>query len=347
MKPFDRSVLIIGAGAVGGVFGAALHAAGWHVRFRIRENAADACREHDLRVVGPDGDTWLPPECFAPTVAGERFAIVLIAVKMPDLVAALERATTGDDDERAIVTLQNGMDAPSFAAARFGRARVLAGAAVINAARDAPPDGQRLGAHVVRMRSAVRRLALAPMHDVHLPRAQAVAAALSAAGIEATASADASKLLWHKFAGLEPLATACALSQRTLGELRDDPASRGLLRGLFGETVGLARALHLVDEAQVASRWQAYLDGPRQMLPSLAIDIARGAPPAATELLWLTGAVVSRARRRNVPAPLHEAALTALTRRPAQRAQSVAELLATDLPLATVVSLDPVRGDRH
>lgn len=337
MNSFDRSVLIHGAGAVGGVFGAALHAAGWRVRFRIREHAAEPCAAHGLRVIGPDAETWLPPECFAPAVAGEPFALVLIAVKMPDLVAALERAAADDDDARLIITLQNGLDAPSLAAARFGRARVLAGATVVNAVCDTEPAGAR----VVRMQSAVRRLALAPMHDVHLPRAQAAAAAFSAAGIDATASADAGRLLWHKFVGLEPLATACALTQRTLGQLRDDPAPLAVLRGLFGETAGLARALHRVDEAQVASRWRAYVDGPGDMLPSLAIDVARGVPPEATELAWLTGAVVSQAGRRNVSAPLHEAALAALTHRPARAIRNLSELLARDLRPAP--SLAPVR----
>ena len=333
MEQFDRSVLILGAGAVGGVFGAALHAAGWRVRFRLRGRSGDACLAHGLHVSGPRTETLLPPECFAPATAGERFALVLVAVKMPDLIAALERVAADDDDRRLIVTLQNGLDAPSLAAARFGRSRVLAGAAIVNAARDTAAGD----APVIRMQSALRRLALAPMNEVHLPRAQAAAAALSAAGIDATASADAGALLWHKFAGLEPLASACALTQRTLGELRDDPATLAVLRGLFGETAGLARALGRLAEPQVASRWQAYLDGPADMLPSLATDVARGQPPDATELAWLTGAVVSQARRRNVPAPLHEAALAALEQRPARPVRSLSELMARGLqPTPTV-----------
>jgi len=334
-----RSVLILGAGAVGGVLGAALHAAGWTVRFSARANRAATYQTHGLWVEGTASSTWLPPECFAPPLAHERFDLLLIAVKMPDVQAALQWAATHDDGARTIVTLQNGLDAPDWAVARFGRTRVLASAAVVNATHQTLPSGAR----VVYMQSDLRQIRLAPMNPAALERAQHTATALATAGIDASAQARAPHLLWHQFLGLEPLATACALRQCTLGALRSHPASLGLLRGLFGETAGLARALNpTFDEARIATRWQAYLDGPEAMLPSLAADVMRCERTEHTELAWLTGKVCTLGQQRGLSMPLHEAAHTALALRPAPVIRSVSELLQMGLGITAQPGLSSV-----
>lgn len=335
-----HSVLIQGAGAVGGTLAAALHAAGWIVRLRTRDGSAAACAQHGQRITGAAGDTWLPPTCFAPS-DGERFALVLLAVKAPDLAAALRRVVADDDGVRTYITLQNGLDAPAQAAAEFGHARVLAGTAVVNARLDVQSDGVR----TVTMTSPLRQLALAPLRTEHLSRAQTIAAALNTAGIQTTAHVDARALLWHKFLGLEPLATACALTGHTLGMLRADPGAFGVLRGLFGETAALALAERAIDEPRLTARWQAYLTGPPGMQPSLATDLLRGLATEHTELSALTGAVVERAAANHVAVPLHRVALAALRQVPRRKAGSVAELLVTGTPCAQPRSNSNAIGD--
>jgi 2-dehydropantoate 2-reductase len=323
MTALPRSVLFKGAGATGGVLAAALYAAGWRVRLRVRDGTLQDYAGHGLRISGAAGEAWLPPECFGSNHS-EPFDLVVLAVKTPDLAAALRRAASDDDGARLYLTLQNGLDAPAQVAAAFGAPRVLAGAAVINAHLDLAPDGAR----TVRMASALRKLTLAPLAPAQWPRAQSVAQALTVAGIDAAAQPDPAALLWHKFLGLEPLATVCALTGHTLGALRENGAALGLLRGLFGETAALGRAQRTVDDAQVAARWQSYLNGPAAMRPSLAVDLARGLPAERTELAALTGAVLEHAARFGVAVPLHHAAYRALARTPRATAANVADLLA-------------------
>ncbi|GIL06098.1 MAG: 2-dehydropantoate 2-reductase [Betaproteobacteria bacterium] len=304
----DKSALIVGAGAVGAVLGAALLAAGWHVTFRVRPESFLGYRRLGLVVRrGPSPgldpgsgrgarETAIDRERFiCDAVARGSHRLVFLCTKMPDFERAIHGLAEDDDGERIYVTTQNGLAAPQMCAALFGKDRVLAGAAVVNA--------QRTELGVVEVFSDVRRLSLAPLHLAAGPVAREVAARLAQAGIQTQVAPSADGLLWEKFVGLEPLATACAVTQLALGELRAQPIALRFLRGLFDEVFDVAQAAgaELAPDAHVR-RWQAYLDGPPAMRPSLAIDVAAG---RTGELDWLTGAVVRLAERVRVRAPLH------------------------------------------
>ncbi len=292
----EKSALIVGAGAVGAVLGAALLAAGWHVTFRVRPESFLGYRRLGLVVRRGGHETAIDRERFVcDAVARGSHRLVILCTKMPDLERAIRGLAEDDDGERIYVTTQNGLAAPQMCAALFGKGRVLAGAAVINA--------QRTELGVVEVFSDLRRLSLAPLHPAAGPVAREVAERLARAGIETQVAPSADGLLWDKFVGLEPLATACAVTQLALGELRAQPIALRFLRGLFDEVFDVAQAAGaaLGPDARVR-RWQAYLDGPAAMRPSLALDVAAG---RAGELDWLTGAVVRLAERARVRAPLH------------------------------------------
>ena len=256
-------------------------------------NRSHFARQAEIVVVDIDpaeiaklGD--MPDERFVcDAVARGSHRLVFLCTKMPDFERAIHGLATDDDGERIYVTTQNGLAAPQMCAALFGKDRVLAGATVVNA--------QRTDLGVVEVFSDVRQLNLAPLHPAAATVAREVAARLAQAGIETQVAPSADGLLWEKFVGLEPLATACAVTQLALGELRSQPIALKFLRGLFDEVFDVAHAAgaELASDAHVR-RWQAYLDGPPAMRPSLAIDVAAG---RSGELDWLTGEVVRLAER--------------------------------------------------
>lgn len=207
----DKSALIVGAGAVGAVLGAALLAAGWHVTFRVRPESFLGYRRLGLVVRrGPSPgldpgsgrgarETAIDRERFiCDAVARGSHRLVFLCTKMPDFERAIHGLAEDDDGERIYVTTQNGLAAPQMCAALFGKDRVLAGAAVVNA--------QRTELGVVEVFSDVRRLSLAPLHLAAGPVAREVAARLAQAGIQTQVASSADGLLWEKFVGLEPLA---------------------------------------------------------------------------------------------------------------------------------------------
>jgi 2-dehydropantoate 2-reductase len=299
----ERSALIVGAGAVGAVLGSTLLRAGWHVTFRVRPEAFLGYRRTGLVVRENGVEFFIERERFiCDAVARGSHRIVLLATKMPDFEQAIHGLAADDDGDRVYLTVQNGLAAPDMTAALFGRERVFAGAAIVNAYR--PEHG------VIEMQSSVRRLSIGALLSTSLPTAMDIAARFVMAGIQTAVADSSDQLLWEKFVGLEPLATASAMTRLALGDLRKQPSANKLLRGLFDETFEVANAAGArLDPEMRRTRWKAYLDGPPDMRPSLAVDLAQG---RASELDWLTGTVVTLAEKTRVAAPLHRHAYQAL-----------------------------------
>lgn len=292
----EKSALIVGAGAVGAVLGAALLDAGWHVTFRVRPESFLGYRRLGLVVRRGGRETAIDRERFiCDAVARGSHRLVFLCTRMPDFERAIHGLAEDDDGERVYVTTQNGLAAPQMCAALFGKDRVLAATVAV--------DAQRTELGVVDVFSDERRVRLAPLDPRAGALARDIAARLASAGIDARVAANAHGLLWEAFVGLEPLATACAVTQLALGQLRAQPIALRFLRGLFDEVFDVAAAAGAGLGPDVhARRWQAYLDGPATLRPSLAIDVAAG---RTGELDWLTGAVVRLAEQARVRAPLH------------------------------------------
>ena len=114
-------IVIVGAGGIGGYFGARLIQAGEQVSFVARGAHAAAIRERGLRITSALGDATVRPHAVAEDPAAFGTAdLVVFAVKLPDAEGAaarlkpLMRATT------VVLPLQNGVDVVDLLAAQVG-----------------------------------------------------------------------------------------------------------------------------------------------------------------------------------------------------------------------------------
>src|SRR5262245_48393607 len=104
-------VLVMGAGAVGGFYGAALAERGHAVTFVARGAHLDAMRARGLTIRGGGRPTVVRPvhAVADPAEAGRRFEWVLFAVKGYDTEPAARALASAVDSDTAILTLQNGV----------------------------------------------------------------------------------------------------------------------------------------------------------------------------------------------------------------------------------------------
>jgi 2-dehydropantoate 2-reductase len=127
-------IAVIGAGGVGGGFGAALAKAGADVTFIARGAHLAAMKAKGLRIEGGRGETHL-----APTQATDDPAsvgpvdIVLFCVKLWDVESAGKRIKPLVGAGTAVVPLQNGIDAPERLIPILGEGAVMGGVAQISA----------------------------------------------------------------------------------------------------------------------------------------------------------------------------------------------------------------------
>src|SRR5436190_22215151 len=140
-------IAVVGAGGVGGGYGAALAKAGADVTFLARGAHLAAMRSAGLKVKSPRGDTHL-----VPTQATEDPAeigpvdFVLFCVKLWDIESAGARIKPLVGPETAVITLQNGIDAHERLIPILGNRAVMGGVAHVSASITAPGTITQVGA---------------------------------------------------------------------------------------------------------------------------------------------------------------------------------------------------------
>src|ERR1700736_5723438 len=127
-------IAVVGAGGVGGGFGAALAKAGADVTFLARGAHLAAMKNAGLKVTGPRGDTHLVPTRATDDPASiGNVDIVLFCVKLWDVESAGLRIRPLIGPDTAVIPLQNGIDAAERLIPILGPDAVMGGVAQISA----------------------------------------------------------------------------------------------------------------------------------------------------------------------------------------------------------------------
>lgn len=296
-------VVVVGAGAIGTLYGGWLRAGGCDVSFVARGAALDALRA-DGPILRGDLGEWRggpvaadsDPAALAPADA------VILAVKLYDLREAAALAAACLVDGGLVVGLQNGVDAFATLTERFAPGQVAVGP-VYSAARLAAPG-------VVDYAGA-RHLAIIgnPDGPVH-PVAHALVAAWRRSGIDAEVSDDIARVLWTKFLAFATNAALTCLSRQPAGVVYHDPDLLDLARRSIGEIAALAQAEGVALPADAAADAIALLRSfPPDMVASMRQDLDAG---RRLELDDIIGTIVRLGRRHGVPTPFHATAYACL-----------------------------------
>ncbi len=296
-------IAIVGAGGVGGYFGARLAAAGHDVRFLARGAHLAAMRENGLRVESALGDLHLHP-----VTASDRAEdlgpadVVLFSVKLWDTESAAEvvRPLLGPDTP--VITFQNGVDSVPRLDSVLGPGHAVGGVCHIAAVIGAPG--------VIRHTGTLARLWVGRAEGGAGRNIEAFAQAGQAAGVEIEVAPDIRRNIWEKFVFLAPFSGVTSLTRLPIGPIRDDADTRALLRAAVDEAVAVARAEGVELPVDQGERVMAFVDGlPHEMKSSMLGDLERG---ARLELPWLSGAVVRLGAQHGLPTPTHTFIATAL-----------------------------------
>ncbi len=289
-------IAVIGAGGVGGYFGARLAAAGEEVTFLARGRHLEAIARDGLVIRSDVGDLRLFPARVAEDPAGVGpVDLVVIAVKAWDTEGALRTARPLLGPATRIVSFQNGVETRDALALEFGEERVLGGVAYIAAWIESPG--------VIRHAGTLARLTLGRFDGKRCETAEAFAAACGRAGLAASVSRDIGLAIWEKFVFLTAVSGLTALARLPVGRIRENPETRELLRRAMSETdaVGRARGVGLSEDT--VERQMALCDDLfPESVSSMLNDLLKG---NRLELPWLSGAVARMGRESAVETPTH------------------------------------------
>jgi len=288
-------ILIIGAGAMGGLFGALLAPHAAVCLCTTNAEHARAINRDGLALIGLDGTTGRIAigALTGPEQYRRQADLILICTKARATEAAAATARQLLAEDGLVLTLQNGLGNLERIAAVVGSERVAAGITAQAATLLVPGQVRHAG-------SGPTVLAVAPGQA---DKIAAIAALFNRAGIETRTTSDVDALLWSKLIVNVGINALTALLRVSNGVLARVPECEALMASAVAEAVAVARALHIDLE------YERQLDRVRQVCAltsanrsSMLQDILRGAP---TEIDVINGAIVAKGREIGIPTPVN------------------------------------------
>lgn len=295
-----ESVAIVGAGAVGGYFGAMLARGGAAVTLVARPAQAEAIRRSGLVVLEPQGE-WRADVRATPDPADVRDAdLLLVAVKSHHTESAVAPLAPHLRRDACVLSLQNGVDNAERIAAILPNPVY---AAVVYVGTDT--DGPGRIRHTGRGDLLIGRPRNLPARGDAAADLARIARRFEDAHVPCPVSEDIDAALWSKLALNCALNPVSALTQARYRAMAAQADIRELMERLVREAVAVAAAEGIALDAQalVAGMWKLMAAMPEQQ-SSTAQDLQQGRP---TEIDSLNGFVARRAQVHGIDASVNRA----------------------------------------
>jgi len=288
-------IAVMGAGAVGGYFGARLASAGHEVAFIVFGCHREAKHREGLRVISPFGDLHIQNARFTVDTSDIGIAdLILFCVKSYDTESAAESLRPMMSAGSVILSLQNGIDNPEKIARLWRQQRILAGVVYIGAAIDSPG--------VVR-HSAGGKIIFGGVDGGTDAIAKSIAQTLVDADIACELDRDIQKTQWTKLLWNAPFCAISCLTRANMKQIVESEPLINLAVDCMTEvqaaalTRGIDLPRELFDQAIVFSR------GLGEFKPSMLQDLEARKP---LEYEAFNGIVVKLLRHAGVQAPINQ-----------------------------------------
>jgi len=290
-------IAFMGAGGLGGYFGAKLCQGGTEVHFIARGNHLRALQSDGLRIEGPEPMHIERVNATDDPAQVGPVDFVLLSVKLWDTAAALEQMRPMVGPNTAILSFQNGVLKDQYLRDAYDAAQVMGGLGYVAATIDRPG--------VIRQTGSIQRLIFGEFDGSRSARGEALLEACLAGGINAELSTDIAREIWEKYVFLVGLSATTTTMRKPIGPIRQNPQTRAFLTDLMREVVAVGRARGVDLAEDYFETALGIADGlADDMFASMYHDLERGNP---LEVRWLSGGVVELGQPEGVPTPLNRA----------------------------------------
>jgi len=290
---------IIGAGAMGSLFGGHLALGGQDVTLiDVNADHISAINENGLYIEGASGVHCARPRAGRPEDFAETQDYVIISTKGAHTENALVSALHLVNERTWVLTAQNGLGNADLIARHVPLDRIAIGTTNYAAALSGP------GRLLLQAGGDLRIWAA---NGSRAPAVERLAEAISAAGLDCKADPKVEGAIWEKIAFNAAINSLSAVTKYRVGELGDFPAGRTLAEFVAKEVaeVACARGVEF-DLSRVHRLLDVAFTHHREHKPSMLCDVLAG---RETEIENINGAVVAEARRLGLRAPVTEALL--------------------------------------
>jgi 2-dehydropantoate 2-reductase len=288
-------IAVVGAGAMGCLFGGFLARAGEDVALvDVAPAAVEALNRRGVRLWEGEDARDVPVRAVSDPAAAGPADLVLVMVKAQHTAGAAGSLKPLLGPGTAVLTLQNGLGASDVLARAVGAERLLVGVTAQGATLLAPGEVRHGGAG---------ETVFGPSAPAG-PNPEPFAAALSRAGLPARAVADPWPAVWRKLAVNCGINAVAALTGLRNGRIPEIPEAAAVLSEAVREAAAVARAagVDLGDPAALVEAVLAVARATGDNRASMGQDVDARRP---TEIDFINGAVVREGEHRTVPTPVN------------------------------------------
>ncbi len=290
-------IAIIGAGAIGSLFGARLKNSGNEVLLVDRDSrTVSEIRSRGVRLRLLDGKTSRVHVPIKQAPASLRdFEQILFAVKAYSTEGAARQYRTLVEPEATIVTLQNGLGNLEVLARCFGKGRVVAGSTTEASLLLGPGWVTHAGGG---------RTVVGELDGTRSKRCLDIVGMFREAGFETVLTRNVMGVVWAKVIVNSAINPVSALTRLRNGQLAGEEVLKDLMLRTLSEGVETSRAERVKLEPEgVALLLFRILRATAQNQSSMLQDVLN---ERRTEIRQLNGAIVEKGRQHRVSTPYNE-----------------------------------------
>jgi len=287
--------VIIGAGAMGSLFGGLLSLSGQEVWLvDVWKEHVNAICSKGLAIEEKGTTRTISVKATTDVRSIGKADFVLYFVKTYNTEKAVSDSLALEKEDTLFLTLQNGLGNEEMICQKIDRKKVILGITGQGATLLGPGSIRHAG---------WGKTYVGELDGKMTDRTNQIVQMFCKAGIETDASSHIHDLVWEKLfvnVGINALAAILGLKN---GQLLDHPETLRLLETLVSEAVEVARKKGVRIEANPVERVKAVIEATRENRCSMGQDLDR---KQRTEIDAINGAVVREADRLGIPVPYNQ-----------------------------------------
>jgi 2-dehydropantoate 2-reductase len=290
-------ILVVGAGAVGGYFGARLAQAGRDVTFLVRPNRAEQLQRDGLRILSPHGDLTLQPQTVTTGNIHGPYDLIFLSVKAQVLDQAITDMTPAVGPDTMIYPVLNGMRHMDTLARTFGEQAILGGVCMVST--DLDEQGR-----IVQI-SPMQKLTYGELNGEITPRIRSFDETMRNAGFETELSTGIVQAMWHKWVMIASLGLVTCLLDGPIGEINAVPDGEQTILQALDECAAIGGACGFpLPQTIAAFLRQSVTIKDSNLTSSMYRDMQKG---ASVEVDTILGDLLAHGQKHGLKTPLLQA----------------------------------------
>ncbi len=292
-------ILILGAGAIGGFFGAHLMKSGANVSFLVREKRKDELKKSGINIFSINGELKVNPKLLDKNLSGQHFDVIILTNKSYDLIESI-REIKPYVNKTVIIPLLNGMAHYEILDKEFGKEKIFGGTAYISTAMNNYGSIQQ-----ITSRASIK---FGPRTQKNINIANEFYEICKETEFECDFSDHIELDLWRKYVLIGATAASTVLFQKSLGEISATTYGKSLIIEIHEECkkIVLSKGYDIGIEA-TNYNLKLITDKGSLLKASMLRDFESG---KKTECEHILGYLIELAERNNLQCDLIKAAHT-------------------------------------